>query len=267
MLSLAERLAGMEAAILDPTLAPPPGLVGPDGEPSLRRFSVYRNNVVVGLSEALRASFPAVCRLVGQEFFDAMARAYVVHKPPTSPILLDYGSGFAEFISGFGPTAEIPYLADVARIERAWLEAYHELETLPLQPDALVDIPADRIAGIRLSLHPSLRIVRSAYPALTIWQMNVDGGMPAPVDLAGNAEDALILRPEAEVQVRAMPVGGAAFVMALREGHTLGVAAMEAFLVDPKFALSGNIRALVQAGAFTALQLDNESPRQDGSLA
>src|SRR6266540_1152692 len=89
---LAERQRAFKAALLDRTLPVPLGLVGPDGESSARRFGVYRNNVLVSLTEALRETYPAVCRIVGDEFFRAMARMYVLASPPASPVLLDYGA-------------------------------------------------------------------------------------------------------------------------------------------------------------------------------
>jgi hypothetical protein len=136
MPQLAERQRGFAAALMDPALPLPGGLVDPDGEPSVRRFAVYRNNVVVGLTETLKDAFPAVHRIVGADFFQAIARAYVVVEPPQSPILLDYGAGFPDFIRQFEPAAVLPYLADVARIERAWTEAYHAPEASPIDPAA-----------------------------------------------------------------------------------------------------------------------------------
>ena len=84
MLQLAERQRGFAAALLDPGLSMPDGLIGPDGEPGVRRFAVYRNNVVVGLTGTLKDAFPAVHRIVGADFFRAMARAYVMVEPPRS---------------------------------------------------------------------------------------------------------------------------------------------------------------------------------------
>jgi len=72
------------------------------------RFAVYGNNVVVGLMEALQANFPATCRVVGDKFFRAMAREFVMLEPPTSPILLDYGAGFPDFIGCFEPAGPLP---------------------------------------------------------------------------------------------------------------------------------------------------------------
>ncbi|RTM14164.1 MAG: DUF2063 domain-containing protein [Bradyrhizobiaceae bacterium] len=255
MQQLAERQGSFAAALLDSRLPIPNGLVGPDGEPSPKRFAVYRNNVVVGLTETLTDAFPAVYRIVGADFFRAMARAYVTVEPPRSPILLDYGAGFPDFISQFEPAATQPYLTDVARIERAWTEAYHAPEATPIDPGAFTVIAPDQLPAIQLALHPSLRIVRSQFPALTIWQMNVAGGIPAPVDLAAGGEDILVVRPLADVEVRSIPKGSLEFIQALTEGRSV-LAALEAGLIaNPRFDLSANLFDLLRAGGVVGYRL------------
>lgn len=248
---LADRQRAFAAALFDPALAVPAGLVGPDREPCAKRFAVYRNNVAVGLINALQAAYPAVDRLVGDEFFRAMARAYTLTEQRTSPILLDYGAGFANFIAGFEPAAPLPYLPDVARIERAWTEAYHARDAVALEPAALAAIPGDRITGVRFDLHPSVRFVSSQFPAFTIWRMNVEGGEPAPVDLASGGEDVLLARPDADVEVRSMPPGGAKFVSVLMSGKPLAEAAEAALGVDEHFDLSASLEALIGQGFIT----------------
>jgi hypothetical protein len=259
---LAERQRDFAAALLDPKRPIPPGLTGPDGAPSPRRFAVYRNNVVAGLVDALRAAFPAVCRIVGAEFFRAMARAYVVHHPPGSPILLEYGAGFPEFVDGFEPAATLPYLGDVGRLERAWTEAYHAREALPLDPAAFAAVAPERRPGIRLVLHPSARLVRSRFPAITIWRMNVGDGVPAPVDFAAGGEDALIVRPLAEVEVRWLPEGGAEFVRALADGSSVLAAAEAATAADSRFDLAANLAGLIRSGALTGYVLAQDAESQ-----
>lgn len=236
------------AALLDPDQPPPAGLVGPEGEPSPRRFAVYRNNVVAGLTATLTDAFPAVCRIVGAPFFRAMARAYLSAEPPASPILLDYGAGFPAFVARFSPAASLPYLPDVARIERAWTEAYHAAEAEPLDPAALASLDPDRLPRLRLHLHPSLRVVRSALPALTIWRMNVADGVPAPVDLASGGEDTLVLRAAAEVEVRSLPGGGAGFLAALGAGGTVTESVRAGLAADDGFDLAANLAGLIGAG-------------------
>lgn len=264
---LAERQQEFAAALLDPELPVPPGLVGPDGEPSLKRFSVYRNNVVAGLTETLSDAFPAVHRLVGTDFFRAMARVYVAIEPPHSPIMLDYGAGLPDFIGSFEPAASLPYLADVARIERAWSEAYHAPEAVPLEPAAFAAIDPDQLPAIRLRLHPSVRFVRSRFPALTIWQMNVGDGVPAPVDLDAGGEDALIVRPMADVEVRSLPAGSLEFIQELTNESSILTALEAGLTANPRFDLAANLSDLMQSGAvvghsFTDNRKSKTSARQ-----
>jgi hypothetical protein len=261
MQQLAERQHGFATALLDPALPVPDGLVGPDGEPGPKRFAVYRNNVVVGLTETLKDAFPAVHRIVGADFFRAMARAYVMVEPPRSPILLDYGAGFPDFIRRFEPAAVLPYLADVARIERAWTEAYHAPEASPIDPGAFGAIAPDQLPTLRLELHPSLRVVRSHFPALTIWQMNVADGVPAAVDFNAGGEDVLVARPMADVEVRSIPEGSLEFIRALADGRSVLVALEEALITSPRFDLSANLSDLMHAGALVGYDLAPEASR------
>ncbi len=257
MPQLAEAQRQFAAALLDPDMPPPPGLVGPDGEPSARRFAVYRNNVVAGLILALKDAFPAVCRIVGEDFFRVMAREYVLAKPPTSPVMLGYGRGFPSFVGHFEPAAGLAYLADVARIERAWVEAYHAPDAVPLDGSSFGAIAPEALSELRLQLHPSLRVVRSAYPALTIWRMNVGDGVPVAIDPDAAAEDAVILRPAAEVEVRFLPEGGADFLLGLGQGQSVLAATTSALDASPRFELAANLAGLIRAGAIIGHSFEN----------
>lgn len=253
MPTLSETQGAFAAALLAPEASVPEGVVGPGRRPAGRRFAVYRNNVASALGNTIRLAFPAVRRLVGDDFFSAMARAYVRAEPPRSAILLDHGATFPDFIAAFPPAASLAYLPDVARLEWLWREAYHAAEAAPLDPGALAAIPEDEIAGLAFTPHPSLRLVRSRHPALTIWRMNVSDVPMSPVDFSV-AEDALIVRPGAEVEVRHVPPGGAVFVAALAAGAPLHTAAESASEADERFDLAGNMAGLFAAGAFTGLR-------------
>jgi len=247
--SLSEVQAEFAAALNDPAASVPGAVAGPDGGPAPRRFAVYRNNLIAGLVDVVAGMYPAVKRIVGEDFFEAMARAYVRAEPPTSPVLLEYGNNFVDFISGFEPAASLPYLADVARIEWAWHEAYHAADAVSLGPDRFAAIAEGDLPGLTFSLHPSLRVVRSAYPALTIWRMNASDEPVVPVDLGAGGEDTLIVRPEAMVDVRSLPAGGATFIETLADSGTLSEAAARAAEFDDEFDLAANIAGLIDGGA------------------
>lgn len=249
---LCERQGNFAAALLEPNMPVPVGLVGPDQEPIKKRFDVYRNNVVAGLVEALKAAFPAVCRITGDEFFVAMARVQVALEPPKSPIMLDYGDTFPDFIETFEPAKSVPYLPDVARLERAWVEAYHAAEAPPTDAALLAllaTIDSQRLAQLSLKLHPSLRVVRSPFPIVQIWLTNIDGGVPTAIDISSGGENALVVRPFAEVEVRRVPAGAASFILSLSAGATVADATTFALADDSGFDLAGALRDLFAINA------------------
>lgn len=207
------------AALLDPDAALPPGLVDPQGRPAPKRFSVYRNNVASSLTRALEAGFPTVRKLVGDEFFAAMALVYLRAHPPRSRMLMLYGADFPDFLAGFPPVAHLGYLADVARLEFAVRESYHAADSTPLSEAEFQRLLGADISALRLTLAPALRLLRSDWPVVSIWAAHQAEGGPS---LRPGGEDALILRPEFDPRPHLLPTGGAAFVSGLMAGRTLG---------------------------------------------
>jgi hypothetical protein len=230
---------------------PPPGAIFSTGSDPTRRFAVYRNNVVVGLVRALEARFPVVVRLVGDEFFRAMAQVYVTQDPPRSPILFRYGSTFPDFIASFPPAVEIPYLADVARLELARGRAYHAADARPLSPDAFAALDAGALAVTGVRFHPSVEILTSAFPVVSVWRAHQGEGEPRLDRFDGEA--ALVLRPELDVEVHLLPRGGYQFLSALQQGASLARAATIAAAEAPTFHAVKNLRMLIETRAATRL--------------
>jgi hypothetical protein len=179
-----------------------------------------------------------------------MARFHVRATPPTSPLLFEYGHDFPDFIERYEYAQPMPWLADVARIERAWLDAYHATDREPLKPQALASIPPENLADIIFTPHPATRIVRSRFPAVSIFAANRNDNPGSRIE-ATVPEDALVTRPGLEVTVRHLPPGGAAFLLRLIAGETLGAAVAVAFTDNPQFDLSANIAGMIEAGALT----------------
>jgi putative DNA-binding protein len=244
--------ARFAAALINPVRPAPTLVAGPNGKAVARRYNVYRNNVTVSLIDALAAVYPAVQRITGTEFFRAMARFHVRATPPTSPLLFDYGREFPAFIEAYEYARSMPWLADVARIERAWLDAYHAADAAPLSADALALVPPERLAGVVFTAHPATRTVRSHFSALTIFAANRGEGIQGQID-AGTPEDALITRPEMDVIVRHLPKGGAVFLTSLMSGRTLGEASALAFHSSSSFDIAANIAGMIEAGAFISI--------------
>lgn len=246
--------AAFAAALWAPERAVPDGLTACGYRRPERRFTVHRNNAISGLVRALAQRFPITAELVGAVFFAGMAREFVLRLPPRSPVLLDYGDELAGFIEGFAPAAELPYLADIARLEAAHSRACHAADVAPLDPATLSNLDSARLPDMVVMLHPAAEIVRSPHPVATIWAMHAGETTLAPVT-HWVAEDVLVTRPQLTVSMRLLPPGGAAFLLALGAGVTLA-SAIEAALDDAaEFDLTANLAGALGAGVFTGIAL------------
>ncbi len=245
MPSLIDAQADFADALLS-TAKPVPGCVkGALRGQAERRFAVYRNTVVASLIEALAARFPVVKRLVGDEFFRAMAHDYVAQDPPRSPLLFQYGEGFAAFIESFAPAAPLPYLADVARLEYLRGRAYHAADAKPLEAGAFAALDGGRLAEFRVRLHPSVFILSSAYPVISIWAAN-QAATVTPFSPRGK-EAALIARPFIEVETRRLAPGTDVFLACLKSGSTLGEAVEAGAAASAAFSPAEALATLIGA--------------------
>jgi hypothetical protein len=251
---LAARQDDFALALLDAERPVPDGVTSHTANRPRRRFAVYRNNVIVSLVEALRTRFPATERIVGAEFFAAMARGFVALHPPRSPLMMHYGDGLAEFLESFEPVRELTYLPDVARLEAARTRAYHAADAEPLDAQDLQSLDPETLWIARAMLHPSLEVVRSRYPIVTIWGMNGGDRILGPVDM-DVAEDALVARPALAVQVWSLPAGGATLLAALATGANFGAAVAQAEREAGIFDLAAVLAVLIGAGALTEIVL------------
>jgi hypothetical protein len=185
-----------------------------------------------------------VKRLVGDEFFSAMAHAFATAEMPRSPLMLYYGEAFPAFIEGFAPAAPLPYLPDLARIEMARGLAFHAADAAPLSPAAFAALPSDRLAGLRFRLHPSLFVLASSYPVHSIWQINQDPDRFRPVPVFAR-EGVLVVRPRLRVKVHCVTHEIVDFIRALAAGATLGEAIDAAAAAE---GLAAVIRAQIVIG-------------------
>jgi hypothetical protein len=252
MTQLAEIQNAFARALLDASQPVPTAIRGAARRKADRRFAVYRNNVVAGLIDALGKRFPVVRRLVGDEFFRAMAKIYVTTQPPASPIMMLYGESFPEFIDGYAPAAPAPYLGDVARIEIARGRAYHAAEATPVGPGAFAALPPERLGELRLQLHPSVSIITSAYPIVSIWRVNDDPDRAAPIS-PWAAEAALVARPFADVEVRRLPPGAAAFLQRLTVGASVAEAIKAGMVAATDFDLVESLGLLIASRVVVAI--------------
>ncbi|HEX4504749.1 MAG TPA: DNA-binding domain-containing protein [Alphaproteobacteria bacterium] len=198
MPALREYQRAFGAALLSGDTAVAAAMIGaaPD------RLSIHRNTMLTALANALALTYPAVEALVGAEYFAQAARAFIQAEPPRAALLSLYGGGFAEFLAGH--VEALPYLPDVARLEWAVECAARAAGWGAAAPD--VDL-----GGTRLTLVPSLTLLRTSYPAGPIWRaaLDQDGDALARIDPAPATSWLAVWRDGDGAAV--LPLGDAAF--------------------------------------------------------
>jgi hypothetical protein len=235
----------------------PSGLHTWNGSDPAQRFAVYRNNVAASLIEALADTFPVTQALVGDAFFRAMARVFVRAQPPQSPLLVFYGERFPDFIQGFQPASSLPYLADLARLEMAYVKAYHAADAAPLALTELAQLLGDEscLARVSFTLHPSVQLVRSRYAVVSLWAAHQDDATSTSARLktidSQNAEAALLMRQGLDVAVIPIEQGAAEFIDNLHNHHRFAAAANTA----TPFNLGDALELLLRCAAITHFTL------------
>jgi hypothetical protein len=215
-------------------------------------FAVYRNTVFKGGVDALRANFPTVERLVGMDWFRSAALVYAQATPPEDARLLLYGATFPAFLAAFEPARELPWLADVAQLDRWWVEA-HIAPDEPVLPAAEVarHSPED-FTQMVLKPHVSARWAWfGTHPVYTIWRANREA-VALPDALAWRGEGALLLRTGASVTWRELGAGACALLDACAAGREVGEATLEALEAEPEVDLATLFSGLFAEGAFGA---------------
>jgi hypothetical protein len=235
------------AATLSDTLAP------------ANRLSIYRNTSRITLTNALRLNFPAVQRLVGEDFFAAVADAFIEREPPNTAWLDLYGDGFPEFLQSFAPAPTLVYLPDVARLECAVGRALHAPDAEPLEYSQLLGIKPSVQGCVCFTPHPSVSLVFSPHPVDAIWQAVLarDDAALAAIDLSAGAVRLLVERRAGEIGVTRLDARRWNFADALFAGQSLSVGFAAADDPDATTWLAAHLAA----GHFCHFALnDAESP-------
>lgn len=232
----------------------PDGLVAWNGSDPTVRFGVYRNNVIVSLIDALADTYPVTQELVGETFFRAMARLFVVSEPPHSRVLAFYGESLPVFIDNFPPAASVPYLADMARLEMLRVRAYHANDASEITADMMTPMLADANASsdFEVKLHPSAALLRSHYAVCSLWVAHQGLTDISAVD-PDIPESVLVIRSGLNVSIVHLRENAHSFIAHLLRGERLGTAAGLTLEIHPDFDLVQTLGLLLAHRAISTI--------------
>lgn len=243
-------------ALLDPDLDTPTGIVGPDGNISPKRFSVYRNNVVSSLMEAMEQTYPGVKHTIGAENFATVRRIFIKNHPPSSPIMQSYGDLFPEFLKDFKPLHHSPFIVDLANAELSWIEAYHAPDAKIMDADELGKIEPERLMETKFVSHPATAIISSNYALYEMFcaRENETNSITSR-EKSKFTRSVLITRPHLAVEVNELDEANTAFFNMITNDHSLGESVECAMQLDAGFDISSTIALMLSTGSMTDLAI------------
>ncbi|MDH1576310.1 HvfC/BufC N-terminal domain-containing protein [Pseudomonas sp. GD03746] len=219
-------------------------------------FAVYRNTLMAGCVDALRANFPSVETLVGADWMQQAAAAYAQHTPPDDARLIRYGATFAAFLQDSQASHGLPYLADVARLDWHWCEVFSAIEQPCLALADLAGMTASDLGGSHLRPRQNVRWQWfAANPALSLWRCSREG-LPWPQSQPWVAEGALLSADQHGVNHQPLEAGGCMFLDACAAGHSLESASQLALQRQPDLDFTSLLGRLMQARVFLPLSFD-----------
>ncbi len=220
-------------------------------------FGVYAHHARASLRIAIEEAFPIMKRLVGLDFFTAMAEQFVTAHPPKQGWLSSYGEAFPEFVAQYPAAADLAYLADLARIEWARVRAANAPNDPGLDLKSLATLDEAALGSLCLSLHGAATLVCSPFPVFDIWQAHFrsdDDEHVPEIDLATGPQHVLITRTgPLEVNVSLLYPGDAAFLAAVVKNESFAAACEVAISTETDYDLGSRLGDLVSRRALADL--------------
>jgi hypothetical protein len=219
---------------------------------------IYRNNVRVGVLNALRGAFPAVCALLGHECFEGLVERYRIAHPSRSGDLHELGAALPAFLAKVPEFDALGYLADVARLEWAQRSALVAADAETFDFSGLGGVAEADFGRLHFRLAPASFVLQSAWPVYGIWRLaraaaDGDESESEPPDMSSGGECVLVYRDGADrVGTERLSQGGFRFLSALHEGADFDAACEQAWQVESELDVGACLRHLVAEGVIDA---------------
>ena len=228
-------------------------VVGDARLPAIARLEIYADMYFTRLRDVLAEEYAKTAAALGGAAFHALVVDYLDACRPDHPSMREVGARLPSFLAAHPAGARRPWLAELARLERARLEMVDGADAETLTLEALRTLPPERFATLDLRLVPSHALLATRFDVVPLWRSD-DPGAPVP---APSPTALLVWRCELEVFHRAVDaeegdwlrrlesgdVMFASLCAGLGRGRSDEAAAARAFELVGRWASDGLLRA------------------------
>ncbi len=170
--------------------------------PGLERLSVYAEGYEIRFREGLSETYEAVHRVIGEARFAELAKAYAAQYPSRNPNLSFVGEHLPQFIGTLPLAKELPFIADLAKLEWLVSEAFHAFEKPAVGAHELSKISPEKLTQAVFIFQPSVAVVSSDWPVLDIWNLRKKPKEEINLEINGRAQRVMVYRRGFKVECR-----------------------------------------------------------------
>lgn len=157
-------------------------------------FGIYRSAYSSRLAEIVGHDFEQLHAYLGDEAFDAAARAYIAAHPSNQPNARWFSLAFPHFLSVTAPWRNSPELGDLAELERALNNSFDATDGPVLTLDSVARIHPSNWSKLRFVPHPSVIRLDFRTNAAAIWIALKENREPPEAMVSGKLERLLVWR-------------------------------------------------------------------------
>ena len=220
-------------------------------ETTNERIGLYRGNVHANWRSALTGAYPVLHALVGDDYFDALARAYARAHPSRSGDLNRFGDAMPAFVEQYECDPRFVYFGDIARLEWALHLAHFAADVVPFSARDWIALGDERLLNASMRIHPACVAISSPYAIADVWLAHrPDGVFPSQIEAPSHV---LVVRPQWQASLLIQSAAAHAAFVALGDGRSLNDALDVAFEVDHDFDFARQWQAWLSASAITGV--------------
>lgn len=265
-LTLAEMQGQFAQALLQPSSAAQASTLFHAHPYQDDRLALYRGNMTAIWTSALKNAYPVLYQLVGDDYFEQVARAFGRACPSESGDLNQFGAKLAEFLKTIPDAEDYPYFPDVAALEWQIHAAYYAADADAISLTELLQTVAateQDVQTVQLEFHPAVSLCTSEWDSVAIWlahQANTEADTES--SLTENIRQTcygLIYRSNWSVELLAISKPAWLALIALQQGSSLGTALEMALDADGEFDINAHVQSWFAAGLFAKFKFpDNQ---------
>ena len=132
------------------------------------RVDVYADMYFYRLLEVLKEDYPATLAVLGEANFHNLITAYLIRHQPSEPSVRGAGKFLPDFLRAHRLRAEVPFVADLAKLERAITEVFCAADASLLEASVMNALQPEQWGTVKMRRIPASAVLRAQWRAAEV---------------------------------------------------------------------------------------------------